>query len=246
MFIFAFKQKFEKPLLLVINTLPCWVTRSFQLTQVSTKWKQRQKYQNHKSWLTLYFFTWQVSHKYKLTYNLDIHISNLSGSWDWIKNLLSLVPKADIKIVQLDLLGVVMVFFSLISYLQICFSLHFHTTLCQHAIYIGFFIPAWAFCLSLVQLGSKCVSAWSDWLNKQTNNTNKQTNKKQANKQTNKQTNLFFLGGGGNTPQEKCRVWPKHKEKRDRHSGCESWDLGLILNFLLEIGRNIKQKSPSL
>ena len=28
MFIFAFKKKFEKPLLLVINTLPCWVTRS--------------------------------------------------------------------------------------------------------------------------------------------------------------------------------------------------------------------------
>ena len=37
------------------------------------------------------------------------------------KESLSLVPKADSKIVQLDLLGVAMVFFSFISYLQILF-----------------------------------------------------------------------------------------------------------------------------
>ena len=42
-----------------------------------------------------------------------------------IKNLLSLVPRADIKIVQLDLLGVAMVFFLFISYLQICFFFFF-------------------------------------------------------------------------------------------------------------------------
>ena len=44
---------------------------------------------------------------------------SLCGNWDWIKNLLSLVPKADITIVQLDLLGVAMVFFSFISCFQI-------------------------------------------------------------------------------------------------------------------------------
>ena len=41
-----------------------------------------------------------------------------------IKNLLSLVPEADIKIVQPDLFGVVVVFFSFILYRQICFSLY--------------------------------------------------------------------------------------------------------------------------
>ena len=59
------------------------------------------------------------------------------GNWDWIKNILSLVPKADIKIVQLDLLGAAMVFFSFISYFQICFSFNFHWPIGQHA-YIGF------------------------------------------------------------------------------------------------------------
>ena len=50
---------------------------------------------------------------------------SLSGSWVWIKNLLSLVPtKADIKVVQLDLLGVAVVFFSFVSCLQIRFSLY--------------------------------------------------------------------------------------------------------------------------
>ena len=34
---------------------------------------------------------------------------------DWIKNLLSRVPKADSEIVQLDLLGVAGVFFSFIN-----------------------------------------------------------------------------------------------------------------------------------
>ena len=37
----------------------------------------------------------------------------------------SLFPKADIKFVKLALLGVAMVFFSFISYLQICFSLFY-------------------------------------------------------------------------------------------------------------------------
>ena len=36
-------------------------------------------------------------------------------NWDWIKNLVSRVPKADSKIVQLDLLEVAAVFFSFIS-----------------------------------------------------------------------------------------------------------------------------------
>ena len=39
------------------------------------------------------------------------------------KDLLSLVPKADSKIVQLDFLGVAVVFFSFISCLKICFFL---------------------------------------------------------------------------------------------------------------------------
>ena len=67
---------------------------------------------------------------------------SLIGNWDWIKSLLSLVPKADIKIVQLDLLGVAMVLFSFISYLQIRFSLslHFHRPIGQYA-YTGF--SAW-------------------------------------------------------------------------------------------------------
>ena len=39
----------------------------------------------------------------------------LYGNWDWIKNFLSHVPKVDSKIVQLDLLGVAVDFFSLIS-----------------------------------------------------------------------------------------------------------------------------------
>ena len=50
-----------------------------------------------------------------------------------IKNLLSLVPKADIKIVQLDLLGVAMVFFFFISYLQICFFLSLYIGIDQLA-----------------------------------------------------------------------------------------------------------------
>ena len=40
------------------------------------------------------------------------------------KEFLSLVPKADSKIVQLYLVGVAVVFFSFISYLQICFFLY--------------------------------------------------------------------------------------------------------------------------
>ena len=91
----------------------------------------------------------------------------LHGSWDWIKNLLSLVPRADSKIVQLDLLGVVVVFFSFISWLHICFSLYFHKPFGQHA-YKDFYSLAWAFCSSLIPSGPKCVSARSDWLSKET------------------------------------------------------------------------------
>ena len=60
-------------------------------------------------------------------------LCSLSGSWDWIKNLLSFVPKADSKIVQLDLF-----FFSFIFILKsVSLSLHFHRPLGQHA-YMGF------------------------------------------------------------------------------------------------------------
>ena len=55
--------------------------------------------------------------------NVPTHTQSLHGNWDWIKNFPSLVPKADSKIVQLDLLGGAVVFFSFISWLQICFSL---------------------------------------------------------------------------------------------------------------------------
>ena len=46
--------------------------------------------------------------------------------------------------------------------------LHSHRPIGQHT-YICFFSLAWAFCLSLVPSGPKCVSTQSDWLNKQTN-----------------------------------------------------------------------------
>ena len=46
-----------------------------------------------------------------------------TAKWDWIKNLFSLIPKAGSKIVQLDLLGVTVVFFSFISSILICFFL---------------------------------------------------------------------------------------------------------------------------
>ena len=59
-------------------------------------------------------------------------LCSLSGSWDWIKNLLSFVPNADSKIVQLDL------FFSFIFILKSAsLSLHFYRPLGQHA-YMGF------------------------------------------------------------------------------------------------------------
>ena len=94
---------------------------------------------------------------------------SLSGSWDWIKNLLSLVPEADSKIVQLDLLGVAVVFFSFISYLQICFCLYIFITTNWPACLYRLFSLAWAFLSGLVPSGPKCVSARSDQLNKQTN-----------------------------------------------------------------------------
>ena len=58
-----------------------------------------------------HYFTMQCS---VLTIQSRQH--NLSGSWDWIKNLLSLV--------QLGLLRVAVVFFSFSSYLQIFVSLY--------------------------------------------------------------------------------------------------------------------------
>ena len=113
-------------------------------------------------------FNAQINHYYTKT------LHSRSGIWDWIKNFLSFVPKDDSKIVQLDLLGVAVVLFSFISYLQVCFliSLRFHRPIGQHAYRL--FSLAWVFCLSPVPSGLKCVSARSDRLNKQTN---KQTNR---------------------------------------------------------------------
>ena len=97
------------------------------------------------------------------------------AGWDWIKNLLSLVPTADSKIVRLDLLGVAVVFFFFISYmyLQICFFFYIFIHVYQLASMLisRLFNLAWAFCSSLVPSGPKCVSAWSHRLNKQTTST---------------------------------------------------------------------------
>ena len=85
----------------------------------------------------------------------------------WQIHIQFLVPKADSKIVQPDLLGVALVFFSFIFILKsVSLSLHFHRPLGQHA-YVLFSL-AWAF----VQVWSHqdpIVSTWSNQLNKQTN-----------------------------------------------------------------------------
>ena len=85
-----------------------------------------------------------------------------------LDDLLSRVPKVDSKIVQTDLLGVAVVFFSFISWLQICcflFIFKYHSA----SILIAFVAWLEHFCSSLVPSGSKCFSTQSDWLNKQAN-----------------------------------------------------------------------------
>ena len=98
--------------------------------------------------------------------------------WDWIRNLLFLDPKTNSIVVRLNLLKLTVVFLPSISYLQICFGLSLY-----FFFFFFFFGQAWAFCLSLVTSGPKCVSARNDLFNKQVN---KQTNK-QTPQQTNKQ-----------------------------------------------------------
>ena len=65
----------------------------------------------------MFHIVWISSTKY--IFSMKVYMLDI----DWINNLLSLVPKAGIKIAQLDLLEVATVFCSFILYLQICFSL---------------------------------------------------------------------------------------------------------------------------
>ena len=103
-------------------------------------------------------------------------ILSLSSSWSLIKILLSFFPKADIKIVQLDLLGVAIVFFSFISYLQICFtlSLHFRRPIIGHPPYIEIFLPSLSILFEYGPIRTQ-VCLRTERLVKQTN---KQTNNK--------------------------------------------------------------------
>ena len=95
-------------------------------------------------------------------------MQSLYGTWDWIKNLLSRVLESDSKIVQLDLLGVAVVLFSFISWLQICFLLlYFQRPLSRHA-YIGFYSLAWAFCSKSGPIRTQ-VGLRTEQLIKQTN-----------------------------------------------------------------------------
>ena len=74
------------------------------------------------------------------------------------------VPKAYSKIVQLDLLGVAVVFFSFISYRQICFFLYIFIDQLASML-IGFFSLVWAFFSSLVPSGPRWAARRSKRLN---------------------------------------------------------------------------------
>ena len=89
----------------------------------------------------------------------------------WIKILLSLIPKTDIKIFQIYLLGVAMVIFSFVLYLQsVSVSLIFPLNIWPAWLYRVLSL-AWVFRLSLVLSGPKCSLRTEPPVNKHTNKT---------------------------------------------------------------------------
>ncbi len=149
----------------IVNCLINLYWSSNIITQVHKQWK---RVGWDCPWRLTY--TWQINDYEVMLWprkNAGLHNNKPLWRIGWRFSLL--LPKADSKIVQLDLLWVtvVLLLYSFTFYFNQFLSVIFKDHMVS--ILIGFQSLTWAFSSSLVPSWPKCVSAWSKHLNKQTN-----------------------------------------------------------------------------
>ena len=113
---------FDKFILQVKSSLQMWHYNLSKLSEKSFTWLFRKSTHLENKIPSLFIYVAPkliqdsiYSPSWKYMQNIRNMVGcphSLHGNWDWMKNLLSFVPKGDSKTVQLDLLGVAVIFFS--------------------------------------------------------------------------------------------------------------------------------------